>query len=89
MDKKCKGLIMLVFGVLFLLGTLGVWPEFTFMKYWPVVLIVLGLHNLLCCCWRKSMCNDMKGGMYCDKKDDMACCDKGSCEATEMPKKKK
>jgi len=46
--KKCKGLLLLVFGVLFLLGTTGVWAEFTFAKYWPLPLILLGLHNLVC-----------------------------------------
>ncbi|MEK9132717.1 MAG: DUF5668 domain-containing protein [Patescibacteria group bacterium] len=51
--SKCKGAVMVVFGVLFLLGTLGVWAEFSFAKYWPVVLIVLGLHNLLCMCCKK------------------------------------
>ena len=54
--KKCKGAIMLVFGVLFFLGTLGIWSEFTFVKYWPLVLIVVGLHKLLCC---------PKGGCAC------------------------
>lgn len=48
--KMCKGIVMLAFGVLFLLGTLGVWPEFTLMKYWPLVLIVFGLHSLVCGC---------------------------------------
>lgn len=46
--KQCKGAIMLAFGVLFFLGTLNVWPEFTFAKYWPLVLIVLGVHHLAC-----------------------------------------
>ena len=55
--KMCKGLLLLVFGVLFFLGTLGVWPEFTLAKYWPLVLIVLGLHKLACGC--KDNC-DMK-----------------------------
>jgi hypothetical protein len=48
MHRKCKGAILVVFGVLFFLGTLNVWPEFSFAKYWPLVLIVMGLHNLLC-----------------------------------------
>ena len=47
---KCKSAMMLVFGVLFFLGTLGVWPEFTFVKYWPLLLIVGGLHGLFCRC---------------------------------------
>ena len=46
--KMCKGAVLLVFGVLFFLGTLGVWPEFTFAKYWPLILIVFGLHALFC-----------------------------------------
>ncbi len=54
MHRMCKGAILLVFGVLFLLGTTGVWPEFTFFKYWPLVLIVFGLHDLLCKCSEKS-----------------------------------
>jgi len=46
--RMCKGLMMVVFGVLFFLGTLNVWPEFTFAKYWPLVIICLGLHKLFC-----------------------------------------
>ena len=46
--RMCKGLMLLVFGILFLLGTVGVWPEFTFIKYWPLVLIVIGLHKVVC-----------------------------------------
>jgi hypothetical protein len=46
----CKAGMMLVFGVLFFLGTLGVWPEFTFVKYWPLIIIVIGLHKMLCKC---------------------------------------
>ena len=46
--RMCNGIIMLVFGVLFFLNTLGVWPEFTFMKYWPLILIVVALHKLVC-----------------------------------------
>lgn len=52
-SHKCKGAMLVLFGVLFLLGTLGVWPEFTFVKYWPVVLIVMGLHKLVCPCYKK------------------------------------
>lgn len=48
--RMCKGALMLVFGVLFFLGTLNVWPEFTLMKYWPLVIIMLGLHKLFCGC---------------------------------------
>ncbi|MBI2638908.1 hypothetical protein HYW83_04945 [Candidatus Peregrinibacteria bacterium] len=47
---KCRGFVLFVFGVLFFLGTLGVWPEFTFMKYWPLLLVVAGLHDLFCKC---------------------------------------
>lgn len=47
---KGKALVVLVFGVLFLLGTLGVWPDFTFMKYWPLFLVLWGLHKLFCPC---------------------------------------
>ena len=46
--KLCNGILLLVLGVLFLLGTTGVWPEFTFVKYWPVVLILVGLHKVVC-----------------------------------------
>jgi len=53
----CKGAMMLVFGVLFFLGTLNVWPEFSLMKYWPLVIIVMGLHKLFCGC---------KGDCKCD-----------------------
>lgn len=60
--SKCKGGVLLVFGVLFFLGTLGVWPEFTFMKYWPLLLIVGGLHDLLCKCGM-SMCSSCGCGM--------------------------
>ncbi len=56
---KCKGIMMLVLGVLFLLGTTDVWPEFTFMKYWPLFLILWGLHDALCKC----MNGGEKGGM--------------------------
>lgn len=54
--NKCKALLMLVFGVLFLLGTTGVWAEFTFAKYWPLPIALLGLHNLVCPCWKR--CSD-------------------------------
>lgn len=65
-SRKCKGAILLVFGVLFLLGTLGVWPEFTFAKYWPVVLIVVGLHKLFCSCGNKMSCGCEGGKCECD-----------------------
>lgn len=48
--KICMGIMLLVLGILFLLGTMGVWPEFTFVKYWPVVLILVGLHKVVCPC---------------------------------------
>ena len=61
--KMCMGLLLLVLGVLFLLGTMGVWPEFTFVKYWPVALIVVGLHKMFC---PSKMCDmkEMKGGEH-------------------------
>jgi len=51
--RKCKGAMMLILGILFLLGTLGYVPEITFMKYWPVALILFGLHGLVCSCCQK------------------------------------
>lgn len=54
----CKGIMLLAFGVLFFLGTLGVWAEFTFAKYWPLVLIVAGLHCLICKCVKKGESDD-------------------------------
>ncbi len=47
--KAWKGLAMVIFGVLFLLGTLGVWPAFTFATYWPLLLIVWGLIKMCPC----------------------------------------
>ncbi len=70
---KGKGLVVLVLGVLFLLGTLGVWPEFTFMTYWPLFLIFGGLHKVCCpCksdCGPKGACEDkgMPAGGCCKK----------------------
>jgi hypothetical protein len=68
--KKCKGAMLLIFGVLFLLNTTGVWPEFTFIKYWPVILIVMGLHKLLCAGMKMGECKEGMGGECCsgDKK---------------------
>ena len=72
--RLCNGIMMLVFGVLFLLGTLGVWPEFTFVKYWPLVIIAMGFHKVVCGGCR-GMCkggscdpNMMKGDMMTKKK---------------------
>lgn len=48
--RMCKGAMLLVLGVLFMLGTTGVWAEFTFMKYWPLFLILPGLHSMFCKC---------------------------------------
>ena len=62
--KMCAGIIMVVFGVLFFLGTLNVWPEFTLGKYWPLVVIVVGLHKLACVKCNKDCCED--GGKCCD-----------------------
>lgn len=46
-----KGLVLLVLGVLFLLGTLDI-IEFSFSKWWPLFLVLMGikmlLHPLLC-----------------------------------------
>lgn len=56
--RVCNGAILLVFGVLFLLGTTGVWPEFTLMKYWPLVFIAMGLHKLFCST-KDECCSDM------------------------------
>ncbi|PJC36589.1 hypothetical protein CO046_05035 [Candidatus Peregrinibacteria bacterium CG_4_9_14_0_2_um_filter_53_11] len=73
--SKCGAGIMLVLGILFMLGTAGVWPEFTFMKYWPLFLILFGLHGLFCSCCKGGMM--MKEGMM--KKDGMGgdeCCKK-------------
>lgn len=54
---KCRGVVLLVFGVLFFLGTLGVWPEFTFVKYWPLFLVVWGLHDTFCKCGGSMCCS--------------------------------
>ena len=40
-----SGIVMLVLGVLFLLGTLEVIP-FTFLVYWPLFLIAFGIGQL-------------------------------------------
>lgn len=79
--SKCKSALMLVLGVLFLLGTMNVWAEFTFAKYWPLFLVLWGLHGLFCGCDKKcssdGKCDD-KGGKNCDKDDRKAmsggCC---------------
>lgn len=77
-SKKCKGLLLLVFGILFLLNTTGVWPEFTFEKYWPLILIALGLHSLLCGRCFGKMSGECSG---CG-------CEGGECKC-EMPMHKK
>lgn len=61
---------MFILGVLFLLGTLGVWPEFAFAKYWPLFLILWGLHGFCPC--NSGACVD-KGG----EKMEGKCCGKG------------
>jgi hypothetical protein len=76
--KKCKGAMLLVFGVLFLLNTLGVWPEFTLMKYWPVILIVAGLHKLMCSAKMAGMGEMCEGKCKSDCKDGK--CDDGCCK---------
>ena len=48
--KKCKAGIVLVFGVLFALGTFNIVPQITFMQYWPLIFVALGLHGLFCGC---------------------------------------
>lgn len=76
--SKCKSAIMLVLGVLFLLGTMGVWSEFTLAKYWPVFFIVMGLHGLFCSCCPKP-CGD-KDDKSCDKDSKpmaAGCCKNG------------
>lgn len=54
--SKCRAVLLVVLGVLFLLGTLGVWPEFTFTKYWPLFLVLWGLHDLFCKCGSDMAC---------------------------------
>jgi uncharacterized membrane protein (DUF2068 family) len=56
----CKGAMLLVFGVLFFLNTLGLWAEFTFVKYWPLILIVIGLHKLACKGMSGGECEEFK-----------------------------
>lgn len=40
------GIVLLILGVLFLLGTLGIIP-FSFLVYWPLFLILLGIKYLV------------------------------------------
>lgn len=47
-----KGLVLLVLGILFLLGALGV-IEFSFLTWWPLFLILIGLKMLLHPLWCK------------------------------------
>ena len=56
--SKCKAVLLLVLGVLFLLNTLGVsWMEgFTFTKFWPLFLVLWGLHDAICKCGDKGAC---------------------------------
>lgn len=63
MKGKCKAIILLAMGVLFFLGTLGVWPEFTFMKYWPLFLVLWGLHDTFCGC-NASFCHSCGDGKH-------------------------
>jgi hypothetical protein len=73
--KVCMGGMFLLLGVFFFLGTTGVLADVTFAKYWPVIIIVMGLHKLACvgmkgaCCEGKSDC--------CKGKEE--CC-KGECK---------
>jgi len=48
--RKCSGILLFIFGVLFFLNTLQIWPEFTIVKYWPLILMLVGLHDLVCSC---------------------------------------
>jgi len=74
--SKCKSAIMLVLGVLFLLGTMNVWAEFTLAKYWPVFFILMGLHGLLCPCCPPKACE--KGDKSCESKPMASgCCKNG------------
>lgn len=76
MHSKCKSAMMLVLGVLFLLGTMNVWAEFTLAKYWPLFLVLWGLHGLFCSCCSKP-CDD-KGDKSCENKPMAAgCCKNG------------
>lgn len=50
---KGKQVILLVLGILFFLGSLGIWPEFTFTRYWPLVIILFALYKLFCPCGKK------------------------------------
>lgn len=54
----CGGIMLLVFGILFLLNNFEV-LQFSFGQYWPLILIVWGLHSLLPC-GKDSCCNDSK-----------------------------
>ena len=40
------GIVLLILGVLFLLGTLGFIP-FSFLVYWPLFLILLGVKYIV------------------------------------------
>jgi phage shock protein C len=41
--KFLAGIILLVLGLGFLLGNFGVWEFFNLERFWPVILIVIGL----------------------------------------------
>lgn len=71
---KCKGAIALVLGVLFMLGTTGVLPSFTFATFWPLFLIVGGLHALVCKCMGGACSSKDMGGCGCGGKGE--CCKK-------------
>jgi len=78
---KCKALILLVLGILFFLGTLDVIP-FDFGIYWPLFLILFGLHGLFCPCWKKGSCGDKcdsDGKSHHNEKGKDGCCGSGSC----------
>jgi len=62
--RKCKGGLLLVLGILFALGTFGVVPQINFAQDWPLILVLLGLHDLFCGCKAGCSCNMAdKGGM--------------------------
>ncbi len=54
MGKKCKGGLLLVLGIFFALGTFNIVPQITLGQYWPLILVLVGIHDLFCGC---------KGGM--------------------------
>lgn len=70
---KCKGAMMVVVGVLFMLGTTGVLPWLTFGTFWPAFLILGGLHAVACPCMKGGCCKKGEGMME-ERKGE--CCKK-------------